>query len=125
MSRRTGMLCFVVAVLPLGGSRGDAPPGAAAAVAPTPVKPAATGPRGDRLASPVSVEVDGRPLTRGESLVPFVGDLDGDGRPDLLLGTRADGRLLVYRNVGTRARPRLSGPRWFDDAVPTGRIPAG
>jgi hypothetical protein len=83
-------------------------------------------PKGDRLAKPVPVKVDGKPLVReGGSLIPFVGDIDGDGRPDLLLGTREDGRLLVYRNVGTIGSPRLSGPLWFDDMVPTGRIPRG
>jgi hypothetical protein len=73
--------------------------------------------------------VDGKPLVReGGGLVPFVGDLDGDGRQALLLGTPVvyeDGRLLVYRNVGTKSSPRLSGPQWFDALVPTGRIPRG
>jgi hypothetical protein len=83
-------------------------------------------PRVGRLAGPVPLEVNGEPLVRdGGALFPCVGDLDGDGRPDLLLGTLEDGRMLVYRNVGTKASPRLGAPRWFDDTVPTGRIPAG
>jgi hypothetical protein len=83
-------------------------------------------PRKDGLARPVPVQADGKPLVRkGGALFPFVGDFDRDGRPDLLLGTAEDGRLLVYRNVGTRTSPRLSPPQWFDDRVPTGRIPAG
>lgn len=83
-------------------------------------------PKGDRLARPSPVEVDGKPLVRdGGCLFPFVGDLDGDGRQALLLGTPADGRLLVYRNVGTKVSPQLSAPQWFDDTVPTGRIPSG
>jgi FG-GAP repeat len=83
-------------------------------------------PSGDRLAPPVRVEADGKPIASDDGvLFPFVGDIDGDGRPDLLLGTREKGRLLVYRNVGTKTEPRLSGPQWFDDTVPTGRIPFG
>jgi hypothetical protein len=71
--------------------------------------------------------VDGKPLVRdGDTLSPFVGDFDGDGRQDLLLGARGrEGRLLVYRNVGATTVPRLSGPQWFDDIVPTGRVPNG
>jgi hypothetical protein len=78
------------------------------------------------LSGPIPVEVDGKPLVReGGAAFPFVGDLDGDGLPDLLLGATGDGRLLVYRNVGTRVNPRLAAPQWFDDQVPTGRIPRG
>ncbi len=89
--------------------------------------PSGDRPKGDRLAQPVPVQVDGKPLVReGYSrLFPFVGDIDGDGREALLLGTEEDGRLLVYRNVGTRSTPRLIAPQWFDDVVPTGRIPRG
>jgi len=89
--------------------------------------PAGDPPKGDRLAKPVPVEVDGKPLVREErGLFPFVGDFFGDGRPALLLGTvQKEGRLLVYRNVGTKTSPRLAAPVWFDDKVPTGRIPIG
>ena len=82
--------------------------------------------KGCRFAKPIPLEVDGKPLVREgyESLFPFVGDFDGDGRPSLLLGTHG-GRLLIYRNAGTKTNPRLTPPQWFDAAVPTGRIPAG
>jgi hypothetical protein len=83
-------------------------------------------PKEDRLAQPVPLEADGKPLVReGGGLFPFVGDLDGDSRLALLLGTTEDGRLLVYRNVGARTAPRLGAPHWFDETVPTGRIPEG
>jgi hypothetical protein len=77
------------------------------------------------------VEVDGKPLVseRG-GLFPFVGDFFGDGRLALLLGYGGDtlfvaGRLRIYRNVGSRVSPRLGAPQWFDDLVPSGRIPQG
>ena len=88
-------------------------------------------PKGDRLAKPVPVEVDGKPLVRERAgLFPFVGDFFGDGRQALLLGYGGhgifeEGRLLVYRNVGTKTSPRLGAPQWFDGIVPTGRIPTG
>ncbi|VTR91920.1 unnamed protein product [Gemmata massiliana] len=56
-------------------------------------------------------------------LKPCYADYDGDGKIDLLVG--AWDRLLVYRNRGTTTEPEYAKPTWFDDAVPSGRIPAG
>jgi hypothetical protein len=129
MACRTALLCLLAATPLAGCGRPDAPLRAAGTVARAAVGPAGDRRKGERLAEPVLVEVGGKPLVRdGGGLVPFVGDIDGDGRPDLLLGTPVpygDGRLLVYRNVGSKGGPRLTGPQWFDDTVPTGRIPRG
>ena len=102
-----------------------------ALLAPAGDRPKGSRPKGDRLAKPVPVEVDGKAVVREHGgLFPFVGDFYGDGRLALLLGYGGgdmcdEGRLLVYRNVGTRVNPRLGAPQWFDDTVPTGRIPQG
>jgi hypothetical protein len=47
-----------------------------------------------------------------EGAAPALGDIDGDGLPDLLIGNQADrvnnvyrAALAYYRNVGTRTRP--------------------
>ena len=124
MASRTALLGFLATALLTGYSRTAAP------VAQPAAEPAGVRPIVDRLAEPVPVEVDGVPLVRDGycNIVPFVGDIDGDGRPALLLGTsvtHGEGRLLVYRNVGTSTTPRLSRPQWFDDVVPTGSIPPG
>jgi hypothetical protein len=70
----------------------------------------------------VRVELDGKPL---ESGYPFLGDIDGDGRNKLLMGGDPDGRLRVYRIAGNAAAPHVEGVRWFDEALPTGRVPKG
>lgn len=116
-ARRTVLFSLSAVVLVLGCHKTVAPPD---------VAPLAVERTRDRLAPPVLLEADGKPLVDGGSFGDiFLGDIDGDGRPDLLVGSGPHGRLLVYRNVGTRAAPRLAGPQWFDEQVPTGRTPAG
>jgi hypothetical protein len=131
MAYRRALLCLLAVMVPAGCNQTDVPSRATETVAQKAADPAADRPKGDRLAKPVQVEVDGKPLVyeRG-GLYPFVGEFYGDGRQALLLGTGGDclfedARLLVYRNVGTKTSPRLGAPQRFDDLVPTGRIPKG
>src|SRR5262245_56784597 len=123
MACRTTLLGFVAAMLAAGGNSAGVSARAAEAADQKAVRATIPPPKADRLGKPVPLEVDGQPLTAWGT--PFVGDFDGDGLPDLLLGEGQAGRLQVYRNVGTKTVPRLSGPQWFDDLVPTGRIPKG
>ena len=131
MAYRTALVCFLAAMLPAGCNRTDVPLWTTETEAQKTAEPAADRPKRDRLAKPVPIEVDGKPLVRERGgLFPFVGDFYGDGRLALLLGYGGggicdEGRLLVYRNVGTKVNPRLDAPQWFDEMVPTGRIPGG
>lgn len=59
-------------------------------------------------------------ITRGSNTTPALGDLDGDGDLDLLIG-EASGTLNYYRNDGTARSPRftLVSDQW--EAVDIGR----
>jgi hypothetical protein len=54
-------------------------------------------------------------------LYPTFADIDGDGKIDLLVGNWL-GRLLVFRNKGTNARPVYAKPTWLDETVPSANI---
>jgi hypothetical protein len=99
------------------------------------------------LAAPVALTVNGLPLDAPlddnggfvhDNSCPWVGDFDGTGKLALLIGTRDNrfpprgkerdgrpGRLRIYRNLADKGPLRLAEPIWFDDLVPTGRIPQG
>jgi hypothetical protein len=109
-------LCLTVplAVLVIGGALCSDPPAAA---------PGADRPTG--FDPPV-------PLLDGSESggYPAFADIDGDGTIDLVVGvadgeSHDGGRLLVYRNRGTNARPVYAKPTWLDQTVPSARIPDG
>ena len=79
------------------------------------------------LAPPVHVTANGKPIDveRSGHAAPFVGDIDGDGKPDLLVGQFSGGKLRIYRNVGTASAPQFGDFEWFKASETLGTIPAG
>jgi hypothetical protein len=79
------------------------------------------------LRPPFQVQAGGQALDiqhEGHA-APFVGDFYEDGGLCLLVGQYADGRLRIYRNTGTRARPRFDSYTWFEAGGKTASVPVG
>jgi hypothetical protein len=67
------------------------------------------------LQLPVQIQASGQPLDvqRDGHSAPFVGDFDGDGVRDLLVGQYDQGRLRLYRNAGTNTEPLFQDYDWL------------
>jgi len=78
------------------------------------------------LMDPVRIEAGGKPIdTDVGHAAPFVGDFDGDGVRDLLVGQFGEGILWIFRNEGTNAKPVLAAGVKFKGESPDGRVPTG
>ena len=56
---------------------------------------------------------------------PLMTDFDGDGLADLLVGQFGEGKLRVYKNVGTKKEPKFDGFTWFRAGEQDASIPSG
>ena len=82
--------------------------------------------RAPELAAPVKLEAGGKPIdVEVGHAAPFVHDLDGDGKPDLLVGQFGGGKLHLFRNEGTAAQPQLAASRWVEAAGAPMKTEAG
>ena len=81
---------------------------------------------GGDLAAPVRIEAGGKPIdTEIGHAAPFVGDIDGDGDQDLLVGQFGGGVLWVFRNEGADGDPSLLPPWKFQAGGKDGVVPSG
>jgi len=78
------------------------------------------------LEPPVRLEAAGAPIDVDIGhAAPFLADIDGDGKRELLVGQFGEGKLRIHANVGTKARPRFGEMRWFEAGEQLGRVPTG
>ena len=87
---------------------------------------AAAAPPSDDLEKPVRLLVKGKPIDVDVGhAVPFLLDLDGDGKRDLLVGQFGKGKLRVYPNVGTDRAPRFESWSYLKAGGEDARVPCG
>jgi hypothetical protein len=56
---------------------------------------------------------------------PILADYDGDGLKDLLVGQFGQGRLRIYKNVGTATNPKFNSFEWFKAGDKIAEVEAG
>jgi hypothetical protein len=78
------------------------------------VGPVAAQDRAPDLAAPIALQAGGVEIdVDGGHAAPFVHDVDGDGKRDLLVGQFDDGALRLYRSEGDG---RLAASTWMQVA---------
>lgn len=68
-------------------------------------------------AEPINVEIG--------HAAPFVGDFYGDGTMCLMVGQFGDGKLRVFKNVGTKTEPRFDKFDYFTAGGKVVTVPTG
>ena len=75
---------------------------------------------------PVRLTADGKFIdTEIGHSTPFVGDITGDGKDELLVGQFGGGKLWIYDKDDGANGPILSNARLFKDGKPGGTVPTG
>src|SRR6516165_8111518 len=85
------------------------------------------GDESDELLPPVQVQAGGRALDveHDGHAAPFIGDFYEDGGLALLVGQFYEGRLRIYRNTGSRDKPRFDSFTWFEAGGKIASVPVG
>jgi hypothetical protein len=56
---------------------------------------------------------------------PLFVDFDGDGLKDLIVGQFGEGKLRIYKNVGTAKEPKFDGFTWMKAGEVEAHVPTG
>ena len=78
------------------------------------------------LGKPVRLEADGKPIdTDIGHATPALYDFDGDGKRDLLVGQFGEGKMKIFRNVGTNKEPKYAAEQWLEAGGKVVTTPTG
>lgn len=78
------------------------------------------------LAPPVRILAGDKPIDVDVGhAAPCLADLTGDGKPCLLVGQFAGGKLRIYANAGSKERPRFDKFEWLHAGGAAASVPAG
>lgn len=79
-------------------------------------------PQSPEFHPPIRLTADGAPISVEAPgyAAPYWGDVDGDGKKDLLVGQFHKGKIAVYPNLG---EGRLGARKWLEADGKTAEIP--
>ncbi len=79
-----------------------------------------------KFAEPIIINAGDSPINVDVGhAAPFWHDMDGDGVPDLLVGQFGEGKLRVYRNIGTAKEPKFKDFEYLKAGGEIARVPTG
>jgi hypothetical protein len=81
---------------------------------------------GPALSPPAQILARGKPISVDVGhAAPCYADIDGSGKPVLLVGQFGEGKLRIYPNQGTAKEPRFGEFTWFQAGGKDGKVPTG